>query len=588
MAIWEAHGRKCVYEGIPINWDAVQIDHILPQSLWSDVTEKRRVFELMGLSEDFAPNDLENLLPCRALRNLQKSDWIFDPKAAHFYRQLAKEIKAKVQGWIEKLSEEAEQDRIRSSAEAACELNPIVKQKLLAALATTEPYPTENEEDTDRVRFSRSHVLLNCNLPKGEDYGSLLININTLYLHRVQITLDAQRILETVLRGWGTSFEVKQRGFVIGPRTDAPGEWIVQLGSVTIFLTTGELGQLCDVVDLLAPSYLQALLVRERAEGTLWYAPDGPRNVRLLTLKRALWAEIMRFASEHDYADGNTAWHIFDAQGNGHIKMVKRKADGAIVPFCAYIYCTIDESDAIGPMINPADDVCLCWDWDMSRLYQKNDDDGRRLGWTAEATQLWLAEELIPEVLRSLPVSQRGLLERFRDTFFPGTDPRYCCIPGEGAPREAFATLDRWSALTGFLEAAQIHYNSHPHDPVWPGSMQQVLAALVLVFDGLPVDLSHSGYYSEKLWVDDATDLSTVICAARRRVAAINAFRGFDLDCALRCLYGALRDHAPADSRQPELLSRVVDALSVFPQTFQQDVIRHRTLTRLEHHSTWR
>ena len=566
----------------------MQIDHILPQSLWSDVTEKRRVFEMMGLPEDFAPNDLENLVPCRAVRNLQKSDWIFDPKAAHFYRQLAKEKKAKVQGWIEKLSEEAEQDRIRSSAEAACELNPIVKQKLLAALATTEPYRTEDVVDTDRVRFSRSRVLLDCNLPKEDNYGSLLININTLYLHRMQITLDAQRILETMLRGWGTSFELKQRGFVIGPRTDVPGEWIVQLGSVTIFLTTEELGQLCDVVDLLAPRYLQALLVREQAEGTLWYAPDGPRNVRLLTLKRGLWAEIMRFARQHDYADGNTIWHIFDAQGNSHIKMVKRKASGAIVPFCAYIYCTIDESDAIGPMINPEDDVCLCWDWDMSRLYQKNDDDSGMLGWTAEATQLWLAEELIPEVLRSLPVSQRGLLERFRDTLFPGTKPRYCSIPGEGASREAFVTLDRWSALTGFLEAAQIHYNSHPHDPVWPRSMHYVLAALALVFDGLPVDLTHLGYYSEKLWVDGATNLSTLISAARRRVAAINSFRGFDLDCALRCLYGALRDYAPSDGRQPELLRRVVNALNAFPQTFQQDVIRHRTLARLEHRSTWR
>jgi hypothetical protein len=108
------------------------------------------------------------------------------------------------------------------------------------------------------------------------------------------------------------------------------------------------------------------------------------------------------------------------------------------------------------------------------------------------------------------------------------------------------------------------------------------------IFEGLPVDMTHLGYYSEKLWVNDATDLSMLISAARRRVAGINAFRGFDLDCALRCLHGALRDHAPADGRQPALLRQVVDALDSFPLTFQQNVIRHRTLERLEHRSTWR
>jgi hypothetical protein len=65
-AIWEAHGRKCAYEGCPITWDQLEIDHIIPQSVWRDITKKRQVFEDLGLDEDFSPHDI------RALEDAEK------------------------------------------------------------------------------------------------------------------------------------------------------------------------------------------------------------------------------------------------------------------------------------------------------------------------------------------------------------------------------------------------------------------------------------------------------------------------------------------------------------------------------------
>lgn len=588
MALWEAHGRKCVYDGGPVSWDAVQIDHILPRSLWSDITGKRQVFEALGLPETFSPNNLENLVPCRALRNSQKNDWVFAPEAAHFFRQKAKEKKSEVNRWLEKLAREEEQDRIRSQAEAACEQSPALKQRLLEVLAATEPYPTNDLIAKDVVRISRPRVLLECILPKGEDYGSLLIKINTLYLHRVQITLDPHRILSVLFRGWGTDCPLEKRGFVVGPRADAPGEWFVHLGGTSVFLTEDEIEQLCDAVDRCAPHFINALQDREYRAGTLCFAPDGPEDVRLLTIKRSLWAEILHFSREHDYDAGNSEWHIFDSQGNSHIKTVLRTSAGEITPFCTYVYCTVDESDGIGPMIHPEDDVCLCWNASQSVLRSGATEDESPIGWNAQFTFDWLTQKLIPEVVRRSGEACSSMIDQIRSTLLQKAKPSYFSEVYGGVTPAIFCPLNSWSAATAYAEAAQCHYNCRSDECVPVQSMREVLGALALLADTLPVDSCHLGYFATKLGVDEALDLRTMVAAAQREIVTRGVHTGFSLDCALRCLSGILRDHAPQDGKQLELLSRLRAVLPNFHCALVQDVILVRTLKRLEHRSTWR
>lgn len=578
-AIWEAHGRRCAYEGCPITWDQLEIDHIIPQAVWRDITKKRQIFENLGLDDDFSPHDLSNLIPCRSLRNGQKSDWVFDPKSARFFRQLAEEKKTEVKRWLAKLSEQQEQDRIRSSAEAACDANPSIKEKLLAALAATEPYQTADSLYDDRVRFSRPRVLLDCLLPTGDGYGSLLININTLYLHRVQLTLDARQILNSLLCGWGTAPALKQRGFLIGPRADNLDEWIVRIAGATMFLTSEELGQLCEIVDLLAPRFLKALLDREIAQGTLAFAPDGPENVRLLTIKRSLWSAILEFAREHDYAHGSSPWHIFDASGHGHIKTVRRTANGDVIPFESYVYPITPLE--YGPKSEALDEVCLCWNASMSRLCAGGSASSDA-GWTAAVTRRWLVEKLIPEIVRR----NSSLLERFRQWAAAGDPPRYHSETS-GVDLDTLAPIQDWPALTKFAELAQEHFNSHPHEPVARALLDSALSILALLADNVRVGVEHLDYYATKLGVEHSGTLSQRVAASRRKHGAQASFDGFDLDVVLRCVWGVLKDHAPKAGTQPELFARVSSLSIPLVEAFRWDVIRHRSLTRIEHTSAW-
>ena len=188
------------------------------------------------------------------------------------------------------------------------------------SIRSFDPYPAKGYFSDREVRLSRPCVQLHCFLPDRDGFGSVSININTLYLYRVLFTLDGNSILQSLLGGWGIDPVLRQRGFVVGPRVDQRDEWLVRLADATVFLTAEELYQLWEVVDMLAPRFLQALVEREIAEGTLAFAIDGPRNVRLVKIRRRLWEEILRFARERDYQNGLSPWHIFDASGDSRIK----------------------------------------------------------------------------------------------------------------------------------------------------------------------------------------------------------------------------------------------------------------------------
>lgn len=585
-ALWEAHKHRCSYDGQEIaTLDKMQVDHILPQWLWKPDAniDLAPILSALELRSDYHPDSLDNLLPVRELRNKQKGSWLFDEADARFFRKIAKEKSVEVEHLCRKFEDEKEQERIRSEAEAACSANPTLKEKLLAALAATEPFKIENYVSSNQVRFARSRVRIDCYLPDERGFGSLLIHINTLYLHRVLITLESRQIIDSLFHGWGTLPELRQRRFVIGPRIDQPDEWIVNICGTTVFLTTEELRQFCEVLDLLAPIFLNSVLTRETAAGTLSFAPDGRNNVRLLCIQRVLWALLLEFARDHDYAKGNSPWHIFDASGHGHIKIVRRTENGEIIPFDAYIYPASSESVDWSDMTRPNDEVCLCWEWSLSRLGPGAPADAP-VGWTAEATHQWLAEKLIPTVVRRLPQEKSSMFNRFI-RWASNHQPQCYFSETEGVDPAIFLPTNDWPELLHFAELVQIFYNCHPHDPVHRRVIESAQAGLSLLAGALSIDSAHLGYYADKLGVSRAGNLLQLVAASQRQHAAMPSFDGFVLDNILRCVWSLLRDHAPAPGKQYQLLGRVNAAFSPLIVSFRYDVIRDRAIRRLDNRS---
>lgn len=74
LAIYEAYKGKCFYTGEPVPYQDYEVDHIIPESLTTDIdTIKKR----LGLGDDFDINSVENLVPSRPGVNLRKNGQLF-------------------------------------------------------------------------------------------------------------------------------------------------------------------------------------------------------------------------------------------------------------------------------------------------------------------------------------------------------------------------------------------------------------------------------------------------------------------------------------------------------------------------------
>ena len=477
--------------------------------------------------------------------------------------------------WLEKRFHDEDNRLVSLSLECenARDTSPVLVEKRKAALAETDPYPKEDKIDKERLLLSRPRILLDCNLPKEDNLGSLLIRINTLYLHRVQLTLTADQILESLLHGWGTTPDLKQRGFIIGPRGEHPDEWIVQIAGATICLTTEETHQLCEVVDLLAQHYLQTLLHRETANGTTAFTPDGPENVVLLRITRPLWKAMLQFASEHDYDKGSSKWHVFDACGNGNIKTVYRTSDGTIFPYQTYLYPKTPEE--YGPLSDHLDEVCVCWN---ARLSQINlDKTCSHVAWNAQDAYRWLTEAFIPEVISKKESCLTRLLKSL-----PGNKPPKYFKETRGVDLNVVEKIQDWTALTSFVELAQSHYNSHPHGPVRKSTIESALSVLELLASALQIGAHDLGYIANKLGASQTSSLSDCVAVAQSEHNKQPFYDGYDLDVILRCVWTILKGNAPAKGKESSLLARIADAIVPLADDFRLDFIRCRTLERIK------
>jgi hypothetical protein len=575
-AFWEAHNRRCAYDMEPLAWDSLEVDHVLPRSLWDDEREKARVFALLDLRAGFQENDITNLVPCRHRLNAQKGSWIFEKSTARHYRQLAIERAPVVKEWLAQLKAQDRQDTLISNAQAACVANPTLQKKLIEALATTKPFGEEENFSADIFLFSRSRVLIHCHLPRRGRQPSLLININSLYLHAVSFTFESRDLLRTLLRGWGTEPTLGQRGFVIGKDTERNDTWIATLGGATIFLTMEELQQLCLGIDRLAPHVLNAFARLEIADGTYPFQPDGTRNVRLLTMQRALWREMLNFAREHDYEKGRSPWHIFDASGSGHIKIVQRTATGGIVPFNVYLYPV--SVDRWGPMTHDETEVAICWYGDLSRLHDRDASDEGTSGWNAQQAFDWLVGKFIPEIIRR--VDAPSLLDRLRR--FSGVDapPEYFSQT-HGVPDPLLHTPQSWSDLDRFADETQSFYITHCHEPVPAPLIASAFAGLEYLAASIRVPQDKLDYIAIKLGVARGGDLTALVATGRQQLLVHAQFTGSELEHVLRCAIAIFDVRIPTDGSLPDLLAKILAAWEPLVIATRYEIIRQRALERL-------
>lgn len=76
--LWEAYNRRCFFCKQVIDFRNMEVDHIIPQSLWKKPEKLKKVLKKLGLNEYFEKNSYYNLVPTHSSCNIDKNNRISD------------------------------------------------------------------------------------------------------------------------------------------------------------------------------------------------------------------------------------------------------------------------------------------------------------------------------------------------------------------------------------------------------------------------------------------------------------------------------------------------------------------------------
>ena len=106
LAIYEAYKGKCFYTGEPVSYIDFEVDHIIPESMESDI---EIIKKRLGLEDDFHINSEENLVPSRPGINLRKNGQMFLDNTLLLYFEQTKARKPLVVEFYEKYKKQSKQ-----------------------------------------------------------------------------------------------------------------------------------------------------------------------------------------------------------------------------------------------------------------------------------------------------------------------------------------------------------------------------------------------------------------------------------------------------------------------------------------------
>ncbi len=124
-ALWNTYKHRCFYCNQPLDWDELQIDHLVPEWMQEDTKKLAALVIDLGLKADFKVNEAYNLVPAHSKCNLKKSGYVFESSAILFYLQLSKSKNRTLNAEIDRLNSRKNKGVILSKLQSALATNLI-------------------------------------------------------------------------------------------------------------------------------------------------------------------------------------------------------------------------------------------------------------------------------------------------------------------------------------------------------------------------------------------------------------------------------------------------------------------------------
>jgi hypothetical protein len=133
-----------------LDWGDLLIDHMIPESLSSNIDEFEKIKKDFELYEDFSVNEIYNLVPSHSKCNSRKSDDLFTKNTTLYYLSLSYKAELKVKKEIEKIKNKRNKDLIISKLESALSAKIIDTKEIKEILKNAE----KNNWNLKKIKLS--------------------------------------------------------------------------------------------------------------------------------------------------------------------------------------------------------------------------------------------------------------------------------------------------------------------------------------------------------------------------------------------------------------------------------------------------
>lgn len=437
-------------------------------------------------------------------------------------------------------------------------INDLVKEKLKLLVVKNNNNNFLKDSVSKMIgntyTYSKKYVSLSAFLPTYPDIkGSCLITFARIT--DCMITIDNNFILNSIFIGLYTDISFNLRGFMVAQDSNNKEIYYVQLGNNRVVLLKDELIELCDIIDDLSSHYLSALIKIEKKLETYQFEKSRymEKGYNLIKINRSLWRMIIEFVNEHDYEKGNTQWHIFDASGNGMIKVFSKESNERYDKgYHVILYPEPIERIYFSSYKYPDEEISIIWKpmMDFQRDEEIENFNIRRF-WNAEVTYKWLTNELIPYVLyyfsqsrkkKRLFISKKNLsYDKFMEEFDIN---RYI---GSNKIRKYFDlySISRVKQLLCLVENMQSFFNANSRRKVFLRSNEVIslYSAVSICLKYTPLDQYE--YIKGNLRFAKGETLNDILECIDSYIKTLSdrVLSSFIIDTVLRCLVVTLRDY---------------------------------------------
>jgi hypothetical protein len=443
QALWTAHDKRCPYCREALAFREIEVDHIIPSHFRNDITLLESHLELLNLPKDYDLDSIDNLLPVHGHCNREKHSALRDESFLRHFREVAKRRARKFEKIRERLAKEVNTGRdVAAVVEHVAKGTIKLEEVYDMATGATRFDSSEDVEEDDFVRLTSPHVRIECQLPSEENpAGTLVASFRSIELRGVQFQLDHTTIVRELFRGLGAPARPKLRPFLFKPADGEPFH-VVRFGPATFMLAHDEITEFCGLIDRLAPRYVQAFHRVEAAFEALRSSLLAPGIYEIAKIPFSLWQEIARFVDAHDLGDGDSEWHIFDAQTSGQIKIIERVAADQSWEYRSFLDAVAKPPNLERGVVDREAPISIQW---RSERHERIMRSGvGEWSWSVGAARHFVYDRLLPETNGGAAWLRKGARYKSEDStpWRTALEQPFVCGPRFPTPESAVDCIE--------------------------------------------------------------------------------------------------------------------------------------------------